>query len=360
MALRYAALALDELGHHQQAIQFLSRARALAEAFDDRYALSVIHEAIAISEFNQGRLRNALDAFEMLLVIYRESGDKIGVSACLNNIANCQYYLGDFDGARAAFLESIAIAREIAKRAGMAYTLRELGGLSCHRGDYATGLAELEQANTVFAEIDDDAGRAWCDLALGREYYLDVGPASQAEALLHSALPVLQANESHEQVAETLLALGRLDLSGGKEDQARANLDQALALCQNHDLYWHLPEATVRLSELALARGDRDSAASFAQRTLDAIAAGGCPDVGAAAHLVLAQLADEPLHHYQMAVNAARQRSRRIDLARTLFQVGDYLRDRAEPALQTQGHDYLQEAQNLMAQMQLTPGDNGS
>jgi adenylate cyclase len=356
MALRYAALALDELGSQQQAIEYLSRARALAEELDDRYALSVIHEAIAISEFNQGRLRNALEAFEMLLVIYRESGDKIGISACLNNIANSQYYLGDFYAARAAFLESIAIAREIAKRAGMAYSLRELGGLSCHQGDYAAGLAELQEANTVFEEIDDAAGRAWCDLALGREYYLDVGPVSQAQALLHRALPVLQANESHEQVVETLLALGRLYLSAGKEDQARANLDQALALCQNHDLYWHLPEANVRLAELALAQGDGDSAASFAQQTLAAIAAGGCPDLGAAAHLVLAQLADEPHHHYQMAVNAARRRSRRIDLARTLFKVGDYLRGRAEPALQMQGHAHVHEAQNLMAQMQLTPG----
>jgi len=358
MALRYAALALEGLGKHQEAIEFLSRARGLAEELDDRYALSVIHEAIAISEFNQGRLRNALDAFERLLVIYRDSGDKIGTSACLSNIANCQYYLGDFVAAHAAYLESIAIAREIAKRAGMAYSMRDLGGLYCHQGDYAGGLVELEAARTIFDEIDDDAGRAWCDLALGREYYLDVGPASQAETLLHRALPVLQAGESHEQVAETLLALGRLYLRAGQDGQARANLDQALALCQNHDLYWHLPEATIRLAEMALAQGDRDNAASFAQRTLDAIAEGGCPDFGATAHLVLAQLVDQPLHDYQMAVHAARRRSRRIDLARTLFRVGGYLRDRAEDVLQAQGHAYLQEAQNLMAQMQLTSGND--
>jgi tetratricopeptide (TPR) repeat protein len=349
-------MALVELGNHDEAIEFFLQARTLAEAMGDRHALSTIHMGIAVAAFNQGQLRDALEAMEELLVIYRESGDKHRVSNCLSNIANTLYYLGEFEAAHATHQESITIDREIGKRVGLAYSLRDLGELYCHRGDYAAGLAAMEEAAAIFEEIGDDAGRAWCDLALGREYYLDIGPDSQAEALLRRALPVLQAGESHEEVADALLALGRLCLEGREHDQAQISLDQALELCQKYDLRWRLPEATARLAELALARGDAGGAADLAQQTLDAIANGGCPDLRSAAHMVLAQVADDSLHHYELAVSDARQRSRHIDLARTLAEVGHYLGDRAEVELRAQGHTYQHEAQALAEEMGLPLG----
>jgi class 3 adenylate cyclase/tetratricopeptide (TPR) repeat protein len=355
-ALHYIAMALVELGNHDEAIEFFLQARTLAEAMGDRHALSTIHMGIAVAAFNQGQLRDALEAMEELLVIYRESGDKHRVSNCLSNIANTLYYLGEFEAAHATHQESITIDREIGKRVGLAYSLRDLGELYCHRGDYAAGLAAMEEAAAIFEEIGDDAGRAWCDLALGREYYLDIGPDSQAEALLRRALPVLQAGESHEEVADALLALGRLCLEGREHDQAQISLDQALELCQKYDLRWRLPEATARLAELALARGDAGGAADLAQQTLDAIANGGCPDLRSAAHMVLAQVADDSLHHYELAVSDARQRSRHIDLARTLAEVGHYLGDRAEVELRAQGHTYQHEAQALAEEMGLPLG----
>ncbi|UCC61823.1 MAG: tetratricopeptide repeat protein, partial [Anaerolineae bacterium] len=350
-ALRYTANALEELEQHDEALGFFVRARNLAEALDDRQALSVVHMGIALAAFRQGQLRNALGALEQLLVIYRESGDKGRAADCLSNMANALYLLGDFEAARTTFQESIAIDREIGKRVGLAYSLCDLGTLYCHRGDYGAGLAAMEEAKVVFEEIDDDVGRAYCEMYLGRGYYLDVGPDTQAEALLRRALPVLQRSESHEQVVETLLAIGLLHLRRGESDLAKRNLDEARGLCKRYDLHWRLPEATLYGSELALEQGDRAMAADLASQTLAAIEDKGCPDFGAGAHMVLARLADDPQEHFELAVNAARQRSRRIDLARTLLQVGSYLRDRTEAELQAQGHAYLKEAQALVEQM---------
>jgi tetratricopeptide (TPR) repeat protein len=166
---------------------------------------------------------------------------------------------------------------------------------------------------------------------------------------------VLRAGESHEQEAEALLALGRLHLQRGETERARGNLELALALCQEHNLYWQWPEATLRLAELALAQGDAANARELAGQTLEGIAHGGCPDFGPAAHLVLAQLDDQPLQHYASAVDSARQRSRRIDLAWTLVQAGRYLRERAEAEMRAQGRAYLVEAQAIVEGMGLPP-----
>ncbi len=354
MALRYVAMAYEELGDHDQAVTFFTRARTLAEELDDRQALSTIHMGIAVSAFNQGRLRHALDALERLLIIYRESGDKHRASDCLSNIANTRYYLGEFQSAHAAFEESIRIDREIGKRAGLAYGLRDLGGLHCHQGRYAAGLAAMQEAAAIFDEIDDKAGRAWCDLALGREYYLDVGHQDKAAVCLRCALPVLQAGESHEEVAEALLGLGRLDLQQGRYIQAQTHLERALALCQSHRLRWRQPEAYARLAELALSQGQAEQAQRWAQQTFDAIAAGGCPDLAPSAHLVLAQVTSNSLGHYDLAVETARQRSRCIDLARTLHQAGRYLGTQ-ETRYRRQGQAYLREAQALVENMGLSP-----
>jgi adenylate cyclase len=356
MALYYIGMALDELKDRSAAIEYYEQARTLAETLGDRRTLSAIQMGIAVAAFNQGRLRSALEALEGLLVICRASGDKHRVSNCLSNIANTLYYLGDWERARAAFQESIAINREIGKRIGLAYSLSDLGTLCCHQGDYAAGLAALEEAVDIFEEIGDDSGRAYGELTLGRGYYLDVGPEEEAERLLSRALPVLRAGESHEQETEALLALGRLHLGRGEPDRVRAELEQALALCQQHNLYWQRPEATVHLAELALAQGDAAKARDLAERTLGEIADGGCPDLSPAAHLVLARLADEPLQHYESAVDSARQRSRRIDLARTLVEVGGYLRDRPETELRAQGRAYLGEAQTMLEEIGL-PSD---
>ena len=355
-ALRYIAIAHEELRDHDQAIAFFTRARTLAEKLDDRQALSAIHMGIAVSAFNQGRLRHALDALERLLVIYRESGDKHRASDCLSNIANTRYYLGDLAAAHAAFAESIHIDREIGKRAGLAYGLRDLGGLHCHQGHYAAGLAALQEAAAIFDEIDDKAGRAWCDLALGREYYLDVGLQEEAKTCLRRALPALQAGESHEEVVEALLGLGRLDLQQRRHAQAQTHLKRALALCQSHHLRWRQPEAYARLAELALSQGQAELAQHFAQQTFDAVAAGGCPDLAPIAHLVLAQITQEPLQHYTLAVDTARQRSRCIDLARTLLQAGHYLSTQeTEHRPISRGQAYLRKARALLQDMALSP-----
>ena len=76
--------------------------------------------------------------------------------------------------------------------------------------------------------------------------------------------------------------------------------------------------------------------------------------------VILAHLADDPLHHYELAVNIARQRSRRVELARTLIQVGHYLEDRAEVKLQAQGRAYLREAQVLTEEIGLPSTPSGA
>jgi adenylate cyclase len=356
MALHHIAMALEELEQRDEARAFYMRARTLAEALGDRRTLSAIHMGIAVAAVNQGQFQEARDALKELLVIYRGSGDKHRTSACLSNIANTYSYLGDFEAARAAFQEAISLHREIGKRAGLAYSLSDLGSLYCHQGAYAAALAALEEALAIFEEIGDESGRAYCELALGREYYLDVGPPSQAEALLLDALPLLRANELHEQVAEALLALGRLYLRGGAAAQAQPTLDQALELCQRLGFRWRLPEATLLQAQLALARGDA-AAADMAQQTLAAVENGGCPNFSPGAHLVLARLPgrdDDPLRRYGLAVVTARQCSRRIDLARTLVEAGGYLRDRGEAELRARGHAYLKEARALVEEMGLS------
>jgi len=360
MALHRTAMAWVELGQYPEAMAAFLRARTLAEALDDRRTLSSIHMGIAVAAFNQGQFRDALDALQQLLVLYRESGDKDRTSNCLSNIANIQFYLGELARARAAFEESIAIDREIGKRAGLAYGLCDWGALHCHCGDYAAGLAAMNEAIAIFDEIDDQAGRAYGELALGRHYYLDAGQKDTAQRLLSRASRVFQDGESHEETAEALLALGQLSLRRDDYAQARTELSQALTLCQDHGLRWRLPEATVRMAELALAQGDPMQAAARVQETLTAIASGGCPDFAPAAQLVLAHLADEPLPHYEQALSAARQRSRRIDLARTLVVVGRYLRERSAADLRAQGRVYLNEAQAISDGLRLLPSSSSS
>jgi class 3 adenylate cyclase/tetratricopeptide (TPR) repeat protein len=330
IALRHAGTALEELEQHDAALDFFQRARLLAEALDDAHALSVVNMNIAVAAVNQGRYESALEAFEALLDIYRKSGDKHRASDCLTNIANTLYYLGDFEVAESTYRESIALERAIGKQAGLAYSLCDFGTLLCHRAQYAAGRAAMEEAREIFTQLGEEAGRAYCELALGREYFLeglDAGDGDRARVLLEGALPVLEAAEAYEQVAEAWLALCRWHLERGETQMAQTYVDQGLALCRKLELGWRLPEALLRRSELALAQGDKETARDFAWQTLDAVETGGCPDYAPLAHLLLARLVEDPRQHYRAAVTAARQRSRRRDLTRVLREAKGYLED---------------------------------
>jgi tetratricopeptide (TPR) repeat protein len=330
IALRHAGTALEELEQHDAALDFFQRARLLAEALGDAHALSVVNMNIAVAAVNQGRYESALEAFEALLDIYRKSGDKHRASDCLTNIANTLYYLGDFEAAESTYRESIALEREIGKQAGLAYSLCDFGTLLCYQAQYAAGRGAMEEAREIFTQIGEEAGRAYCELALGREYYLeglDAGDGDRARALLEGALPVLEAAEAYEQVTEAWLALCRWHLERRETRMAQTYVEQGLALCRKLEFGWRLPEALLRRAELALAQGDEEAARDFAQQTLVAIETGGCPDYAPLAHLLLARLVENPRQHYQAAITAARQRSRRRDLTRVLTEAEGYLED---------------------------------
>jgi predicted ATPase/class 3 adenylate cyclase len=101
--------------------------------------------------------------YEESLALYRELGDKRGVSLCLHGLGWLAVWKrNNFVAARTLLEERLAIAREIGDKKDIAAALANLGDMMCYIGDYRAGFVMLEDGLAIYRQIGHKRGIAFC------------------------------------------------------------------------------------------------------------------------------------------------------------------------------------------------------
>jgi hypothetical protein len=207
------------------------------------------------------------EAIPRMRALYEEAGDSTIRARVLICLAALEGARGRFDVARATMAESrstaprseretlqctwwsygvriellagnVHRAEEIAAAACSSYRTQGLGAYLASelmflvdalvpQGRFEEALAGLEEAAAFTVADDIDAlfrqARSWAKLELAR------GDIAAAEAAARTAVRHVQAIQSSDERAETLLVLARILLAAGREDEAREVAAEALA-----------------------------------------------------------------------------------------------------------------------------------
>jgi tetratricopeptide (TPR) repeat protein len=203
-------------GHYRLTVELHER---LQGHLDDPWTDALSKSDLGDCYLQLGQVRHAVDLFQQILAIYRETGDQQAQGVTLTRLASCHYRLGDYDQALEFSQQALHIARDTGDRGAEAGALSMLGLCRRNTGliDEAIGLNR--QALALDPETGHHAAQAG-DLANLAGCYRDLGQIQEAIDLYRQALTI--ARESGHRYMECGTLVGLADAHGDVREWGRA------------------------------------------------------------------------------------------------------------------------------------------
>ncbi len=220
---------------HSSAHTLLEESRNLYKELGDKTGLSNALNALAVlavdSDYEQ-----ALSLHEESLALRRELGDKMGIATSLYNIAFIKMHQGKWSEAYPMATESLGMWRELDSIFGVARVLYLLGMMAAGQGEFQVALTRLDECLDLCRQLADDWLAAWAQHALGDALYL-LGDYERAAGIFAQAEAAFRALGDELGTARTLASLGREAFRVENYGEARRLFDEALAIgdkLENH------------------------------------------------------------------------------------------------------------------------------
>ena len=180
-------------------------------------------------QFELGQWREALQAYEQALVIYRDIKSQDGEARALNVIGLANQMLGDYSAALGYHEQALAISRDLKDRAGEARALSNIGLMQESLGDYGAALGYSEQALVIYRDLKDRAGEADTLRRIGNANWT-LGDYSAALGYFEQALAIYRDLNDRAGEADTLNNIGDVNHSLGDYRAALGYFNQSLAI----------------------------------------------------------------------------------------------------------------------------------
>jgi tetratricopeptide (TPR) repeat protein len=280
------------LGEPHNAVASATIARDIYQRLEHPEGHAIAATALANAQLDLGNRVSARAGYEEAVSLYRTVGDRIGMSASLNNLAVLLKKQGDLEGAQKLYAENETIFRELGDGGGLANTLNNQAVLLVERDRLAEALDLLERSKDAWqglgpaalaynlnntAEVLRLQGRLTEARSLHQEalrlrresgrkldqlisqanlggLLLDLGQIGEARQYLESA--AVLAEEVGDPAASSLILFQRARLASADGDLASAAARHEEALTLRKDLAQAGP---ILASRLALARLDLDT-----------------------------------------------------------------------------------------------------
>ncbi|HZI10407.1 MAG TPA: tetratricopeptide repeat protein, partial [Myxococcus sp.] len=221
-ALTYEAFALRNLGEPSEAVARMAEAERLFSGGGDRggAALTRLMRAIVLTDWVRFHEAEAVYADAL-----RSSAEFRGSSLEAEALVNAGWlrcHLGHQDGAVDFTTEARELFRELGNHRDEVSATIQLGMVRRRRGELQVAQALLEEGvEASRASLQDDYHEAWARYELGH-LLLDRGWPKLAREPLERALALRKGRGLRAFVAETELALARLELAEGRPQRALA------------------------------------------------------------------------------------------------------------------------------------------
>ncbi len=159
MAANAIAVIHDELKEFDAALEGYQQSLKLFKELGDKRGMSDPLNNLGILYYSYlNDLDTSLQYHEQALEIRRETGDRLGEAISLNNIGNVYSAKGDLDKALRYYVDALNIKEQLGEKAEIAVSLRDIGDVYREQGEYerAMGYAQrsLEVAREVGAQKD--------------------------------------------------------------------------------------------------------------------------------------------------------------------------------------------------------------
>ena len=253
-ALETAAFVALNLGNTGRAEALCEQSLALYRQLGDQRGIGVAVQRLGMIARTKGNVAAARPLLEEALALYRQIGHPNTVWA-LFHLGLLEERQGTHALARARFEESLALFRAVGDKKGMVNALYWLARMVLHQGETTRASALLEEGCTKAREIGYQVGLADCLRALC-EVALSQGDPAAAAARAEESLGVLrEIGAGEDQIASSLIRLGRAEAHRGNDVAARACYEESLARAGKGGFQEELASALEGLAGLGATQG---------------------------------------------------------------------------------------------------------
>ena len=180
---------------------------------------------------------------------------------------------GDTERAEAAYEEMLKLSRDLGDKGDVATALNSLGALAAARGDNERARSLLEENMAVLRGLDERSTETTLKrhhvlILLGSLALHEEGEPARAVALWEESLALVREVGDVDRIGTNQMMLGFAALVQGDYERARTVCEEALALSGEGDsgVRWFVPESLVNRGLAELGQGEHErAAASFSE-----------------------------------------------------------------------------------------------
>lgn len=223
--LRDLALAHRKVGNGARSIEYLERAKEIAEEIGDENSVAATLGYLGVIHKSQGNFIEARKVNEQAITIQSNRNDQRGLAAARSNLAIIYRMMGRLDEAQALHEQSLSIYRQQHERQAESRELSNLGTLQRVRGNFDNALDLHLKALAIAEQLQNKHGIAIQFGNLARDY-MELGRLDEAERLHIDALNLSRSIDDIEGRAWQAEGIAQIQ-------RARGNLSQALSYLEN-------------------------------------------------------------------------------------------------------------------------------
>ena len=237
-----------------EGLAWLAELRKLEDQASPRARAGLL-SATGLLAFEIGEQRQAAEATEHALAIFRHLGDRQGIEVCLRLLGMAELEIGRYERAAALLDEAARLPRERGDIDAEAEALRQRGYLAVKQGDYALATKTLERS---LAMVRQTGKRRSIGLATGHlaQAYFYQGQSDRAIAMLSEALDHVQAVEHGTGTAYFLNLLGLALVEKGDRQGAAEAYGKCISLARATGYKWAVAESLIGIGALSAAKGE--------------------------------------------------------------------------------------------------------
>ncbi|MES9525922.1 ATP-binding protein [Streptomyces capoamus] len=209
LAHRRLGSAHAALGWHEQAIEHLHQALALAEHHQDPTQQAHNHHALARAWERRGDNRRSLEHSRRARDLFHALGQTVWEAVTLNTVGWYAARLGDYDTARDHCQQALTLHGRHHDPNGEADTLDSLGYIDHHTGHYHQAIDHYQQALTLYRTLGNTSQSADTLDRLGHSHTA-LDQHTQACSVWREALELYREQRCEADAERVQLQLGNL------------------------------------------------------------------------------------------------------------------------------------------------------
>jgi predicted ATPase/class 3 adenylate cyclase len=268
-------------GFITEGLAFIERALAFAMNAEPSMRAMALHYAGFLALMQDDNMR-AEEFLRRSQLLFRESGDKLGMANILRLQGNLSMTKKNYKVARRLLEEALNIYREREDLRRVASTRDALAQIAIAQCDYSRAQLLIEENLASYKALGEQYGNAFPLFHRAHILFLSRGDRAKARELAEESLTLFRAVGNKRFIAYVLTLLGEILLVDCEVDKARSILEESLTIFNSIGERSGSAAALMSLARVLAYQGERETAKSSYQESWNLLQAIGDRELAAA------------------------------------------------------------------------------